>query len=340
MEKEELIKKIMNCCFADDSVNPKGGKFWENFANLNVDDVESNNFSIYYNKNNPDERSLPDPDAYSEKLYKFHKFLWNKREQRSVEVKWKNYIPAYELNDETFRLGSDSIINIYWHRTSVDMPDKNIKNNRSALEGKIGELENSKDDRENKRFYSEHYSLYKEFIWHYLQYANTIGGFVVFPRHENPTINTKRGFGKIGDRFDLTLECIKRYYKDKERSKTNYNPVFSTLNNEHIEEDKYFFGMFKTFENYAKFFCLSGERNWVNENGQVLNLFDNTSLDNYDFSQEPLPTKADQWWTFYDNIMKRLDARNKQIEKLLMDECNENELRELDRELYGSLNSD
>ena len=91
------------------------------------------------------------------------------------------------------------------------------------------------------------------------------------------------------------------------------------------------------FNNYAKFFCLDesygGKHNWVNKNGQVLNLLDNQPLDNWDFNKsEVLPT-ADNWWIFYRNIMDRLEARNKQIEELLREKCSEGELQEL----YSSL---
>ena len=75
------------------------------------------------------------------------------------------------------------------------------------------------------------------------------------------------------------------------------------------------------FKNYAEFFCLNesydGKHNWVNETGQVLNLFDNQPLDNWDFNKDDALPTADNWWTFYDNIMNRLDARNAQIANVL-----------------------
>lgn len=46
--------------------------------------------------------------------------------------------------------------------------------------------------------------------------AYTIGGMMVFPAtkiNRKPTINGGRGLDKqIADRFDLTLECIRRHY--------------------------------------------------------------------------------------------------------------------------------
>lgn len=80
-------------------------------------------------------------------------------------------------------------------------------------------------------------SLYKEFIRHYLQYTNTIGGFILFPRH-NCSINQLRGrSNKIQDRFDLTLEFIRRMY-EKNFSADN-NPLIDIS-----ENDKEFFKMF------------------------------------------------------------------------------------------------
>ena len=45
----------------------------------------------------------------------------------------------------------------------------------------------------------------------------TMGGMMVFPGNRvdrKPTINAARGFNrKISDRMDLTLECVRRYYR-------------------------------------------------------------------------------------------------------------------------------
>jgi hypothetical protein len=49
--------------------------------------------------------------------------------------------------------------------------------------------------------------------------ACTIGGYIVFPRNRpgqtGQTINQSGGFHPaIRDRFDLTLECIRRHYSE------------------------------------------------------------------------------------------------------------------------------
>ena len=189
----------------------------------------------------------------------------------------------------------------------------------------------------------KNYSPYKKFIWLYLQYANTIGGFMLFPRHDC-SINQLRGMSdKIQDRFDLTLECIKRMYESG--FFVVGNPLFDIS-----AEDKEFFKMFgdgkEGFKNYIDFFLLNS---WVKEDEEhhyyhvknLLHTGENEDkerniqlLDNWDFNQKPLPQDENEWWTFYRNIMDRLEARNKQIEELLREKCSEGELQELYNSLY------
>ena len=348
MEKEELIKKIMNCCFADDALrydrkNKIEYKFWDNFKEIEIKNWKENGLKIY---DTDKYESLPDPDATSKKLYKMHNFLWDKqsKEFKIPEVSLnKNY--ELEINKKDICLGSDSIMSIYWHWAGKQYPYKNMQ---EIIDYVNSNIENTAEYRDLCKEIDENFSdaanlrhkpdkeqatdIFKNFIWCYLQKANTIGGFVLFPRHPS-SINSMRGCNsKIRDRFDLTLECIRRAYQENIFDNEEINPLLGISS-----EDKKFFRMFGSFENYAKFFCLDesydDKHNWVNETGQVLNLFDNQPLDNWDFNKsEVLPT-ADNWWTFYRNIMDRLEARNKQIEELLREKCSEDNLQKL----YNSL---
>ncbi|MBO6288788.1 MAG: hypothetical protein J6N45_00490 [Alphaproteobacteria bacterium] len=288
---EEFIK----LCFADDS-GKNGHKFWENFAKLRVDVWEKDCPKIYNYKNSYD--ALPDPDVNSYNLYEAHIRVWNIQHKKfNIKDIKRNGRCRCEIitEDEQVILGSDSIMSIYWHRTYGNMPE---------IMKKISQTK----------------SNYKEFIKEYLKKANTIGGFILFPRHAN-SINQRRGRKPFDDRFDLALECIRRSFMNE--SFSSYNPLFNIS-----AEDKDFFRMFGEgkagFEKYAEFFCLNGS--WV-ENGKVLNLLYNDenkdktgrnakTLDEWDFSQEPLPNSA-EWWTFYRNIMNRLDARNEQIKEVI-----------------------
>ena len=79
--------------------------------------------------------------------------------------------------------------------------------------------------------------------------CRTIGGYIVFPsnRVDNKmTINGSRGFNRnIKDRFDLTLECIRRYYLNEG------SPLSATL-----QRYSQFFGLFKDFQGYVDFLLL------------------------------------------------------------------------------------
>jgi len=60
------------------------------------------------------------------------------------------------------------------------------------------------------------------------------------------TINGSRGINhKIKDRFDLTLECIRRHYSDED------NPLSDTL-----QRYNDFFSLFQDFQGYIDFFLL------------------------------------------------------------------------------------
>jgi hypothetical protein len=79
----------------------------------------------------------------------------------------------------------------------------------------------------------------------------TVGSSIVFPGNRvdrKMTINGARGFnGKIADRFDLTLECIKRYYGGRQQP----NPLEAAL-----DRYKEFFALFCDFKGYVDFFLL------------------------------------------------------------------------------------
>lgn len=57
--------------------------------------------------------------------------------------------------------------------------------------------------------------------------GSTIGAYIIFPNKKInglQTINQVRGINKfIDDRFDLTLQCIKLFYEEKE------SPLYITL---------------------------------------------------------------------------------------------------------------
>ena len=104
-----------------------------------------------------------------------------------------------------------------------------------------------------------------------------MGGMIVFPKHPN-SINQVRGINRrICDRWDLTLECIRRHYSDEE------SPLSRCLN-----QDKRFFDLFVDFKGYVDFFYLNGCV--TNDYSKVIMWLD-TEL----FVKDPLPKTVSEY---------------------------------------------
>ncbi|MFK5636201.1 DUF6994 family protein, partial [Ornithinimicrobium sp. LYQ103] len=165
-----------------------------------------------------------DPDQTCERLYRWHQALSSRQVEGvgpfEIEVTYDYaYAYAYGLrlrtaDGATFRLGSDGIIPTWstsgW--TSRFTPDL------------VAEIEQDTDD--------------------FFRIASTIGGYVLFPRNgegqTGQTINQARGVHRqIADRFDLTLECIRRHYLDPRMD----SPLADRLN---YYRD--FFALFRDFD--------------------------------------------------------------------------------------------
>ena len=79
--------------------------------------------------------------------------------------------------------------------------------------------------------------------------CETIGGYIIFPAKtvdNKMTINAARGCNsKIADRFDLTLECIRRFYANE------VSPLSGDL-----QRYSSFFSLFQGFQGHVDFFLL------------------------------------------------------------------------------------
>jgi hypothetical protein len=167
-----------------------------------------------------DVRPNNDPDIHSKKLKLYHKILWSKPLPSGKDFLLDYSITGKYLSSKSsigeFELSSDSITHSYI----------GVKRMNS-----ITKLVSDVDrDKILKTFY-------------------TIGGFIIFPSNKidnKQTINGSRGFNsRIVDRFDLTLECIRRFYLGIE------SPLYETFS-----RYKDFFQLFDDFQGYAEFFLL------------------------------------------------------------------------------------
>ena len=98
----------------------------------------------------------------------------------------------------------------------------------------------------------------------------------------------------INDRFDLTLECIRRFYKDED------SPLYETFFRYHE-----FFDLFGSFEGYIQFFLLD---DLVDEKGNIKFYlpFDN-------FESKPDFKDVNEYLIYKKKTIKFITARNKRI---------------------------
>ena len=131
--------------------------------------------------------------------------------------------------------------------------------------------------------------------------CSTIGAYIIYPSKrvdKKMTINGARGTNsKIKDRFDLTLECIRRHYLNEE------SPLSDTL-----ERYASFFRLFDNFRGYVDFFLL---QDLVSEDYLSIkylipfNSFENT----------PLPKDTDEYILYKKNMTNFVASRNQRIVK-------------------------
>ncbi len=226
-----------------------------------------------------------DPDSKSPKLRKYHKLIWSKRLPNSEFLDLQEgENPNDYLIWKDFNFGSDSIINVYLHNTRIKPFIEQIKT----------EIEKTQN--------------YKEFREIYLRKSYTIGGCMIFPKtNREISINCQRGINRlIKDRFDLTLECIRRYY-----NKDFDNPLGETL-----KKNANFFNLFIDFKGFVDFFLL---QDLVIEDYSAIKLFLQNDLT---FTKDPRPQVVADWFVFYKNQMEFLENRNNRIAKIRLDDEN------------------
>lgn len=210
-----------------------------------------------------------DPDTDSQKLYNAHKLLWTKElpigKTLTLEIKNDRYGRLLLKNNLCMNLSSDRMC-----------PHFDGKYN-NKLESWLSELE-----REELKLK-----------------VRTIGGHIVFPAHKKKgfTINQARGVSRIiCDRFDLTLECIRRFYKSEE------SPLYKTLTNY-----KDFFDLFINFKGYVDFFLL---QDFIDKKEQI-----RFSLPFDNFKRPPLPQNIEEYKQYKNQTINLMNLRNIRISK-------------------------
>ena len=209
-----------------------------------------------------------DPDSTSPTLRKYHKALWSKRLPNGKKFELHdNKSDAYLYHNSElgeFNLGSDAITHSYRNQKRKHWLTKQIPN-------EVNEL---------------------------FDIGSTIGAYTLFPKNKIDnkfTINQARGVNKlIDDRFDLTLECIRRFYSGQT------SPLYDTL-----LRYKNFFDLFDNFVGYIHFFLLE---DLIGENQQVKFYlpFDN-------FKTPPTFSDVSEYLMYKKGVINFIRSRNVRI---------------------------
>ena len=129
--------------------------------------------------------------------------------------------------------------------------------------------------------------------------CSTIGAYIIFPAkriNKKMTINGARGVNhKIQDRFDLTLECIRRHYLNQ------HSPLTDVL-----ERNNNFFQLFSDFKGYVNYFLL---QDLVDKDYVAIKFWSN--FDN--FETAPLPKDKDEYLSYKEKVISFLIERNQRI---------------------------
>jgi hypothetical protein len=221
-----------------------------------------------------------DPDTYpSPTLYKYHKILWSKALPSGEIFKLTNSTKKHlyhNSNQGEFYLSSDSILHPFiYKKDGINFqPVYKNKWNGNEIQQKLPQetLENF-----NKNILG-------------------ISSSIIFPLRQGKSINQDRGTNfKICDRFDLTLECIKLFYEEKE------SPLHQTL-----IRYKNFFYLFRNFKGYVDFFLL---QDLVKNNYQQIKFW--LPFDN--FNRSPLPQSTKEYIEYKSNICNFAKKRGERI---------------------------
>lgn len=223
------------------------------------------NFDVY-----SDTPANRDPDSDSPTLRKYHQLLWSKRLPDGTQFSLSTEHPGAYLFHRSgkgeFLLSSDSIGHTYRYWKSM---------------APIIEKISGKD---LDRFFS---------------ICSTVGAYVIFPSqtiNRKPTINGARGMNhKIKDRFDLTLECIRRHYEEQESPLSEVLARYSD-----------FFDLFESFRGYVEYFLF---QDLVSGNAGSINFFIPFS----EFESSAVPVNVDEYRSYQEGVVRFVRARNVRI---------------------------
>lgn len=217
-----------------------------------------------------------DPDSVSITMQRYHSILWSRELPNGEMMDLQMGKGPYYLTWKDFRFGSDSIIVGFRYQKYKYMIEQVME--------KVGD--------------------YKKYYEDLIRRSYSIGGTIIFPKHPMSMNQNKGTNTKISDRWDLTLECIRRYYLGEQ------SPLYET-----IDRDRSFFELFVDFKGYVDYFFLQDA---IEDDYSAVKIW----CGNTDFVESGLPKTVNEYFEFIDGEFEFLDRRNQRIEKY----CKENGL--------------
>lgn len=209
-----------------------------------------------------------DPDKHSPTMRLHHQLLWSKTlpsgELFNIEIDAGGYL-AHRSSLGEYLLSSDTISNSLRHQKRMAHIISQVPAERLDAFQALGA---------------------------------SVGAITLFPGNKvdgGLTINVARGFNtRIGDRIDLTLECIRRHYLGQA------SPLSET-----IKRYSDFFELFKDFEGYSEFFLFQDL-----VEGDTVKFF--LPFDG-SFSGRANPKDLDQYHEYMEATMRFVSARRDRI---------------------------
>lgn len=211
-----------------------------------------------------------DPDSYSPTLRNYHSMLWSKPLPTgeifalSSDFRGAYLHHASELGE--FFLSSDAITHTYRNTKSL-----------AHIFDKISKAETDE----------------------FFRLGSTIGSYTVFPSNRvngQMTINGTRGMNsRVRDRFDLTLECIRRHYEGAD------SPLHDVLSR-YTE----FFDLFGNFRGYVDFFLF---QDLVQADYAAVNFW----LPFDGFNRPALPMDVHEYRSYRQRVEAFVRARNQRM---------------------------
>ncbi len=213
-----------------------------------------------------------DPDSHSPTLRRYHRLLWSKALPNGKRFELVDTTPQVYLHHK-------STLGEFWLASDAVVPS-------FTREAKIRHVVEQIPQKELDPFNSIGY---------------TIGGIMVWPGQRvdrKMTINQQRGcHPRIKDRFDLTVECVRRHYEGSE------SPLAVTL-----ARYSEFFSLFRDFRGFIEYFLL---QDLVAAEFESVKFFGSYA----GFDSSPLPQSADEYQRYMADAIRFIKARNHRIAK-------------------------